>query len=211
MDKILKSIIASLILYLTLNSHTYAQHLTRDSLIDMVKERWYTRLYFMGDTIAVDFSLIKHSNYFKVDGKLYDSNSVNGVLKNLVSGDLTGITVAYKKDWHTRKIYEYLILIRTKKNQSKRDKKYNYERTISEYITDQYSYKDTTRLANAKDCALIINGHIIPPHLARAKLFSIDFRNMENIDAFGPGYEFPIYGENSKNGQVFIWTKKKKR
>lgn len=192
-------------------NYCLAQKITKADLLSMIKERWKSKVNFGGMITSFDSSLLAESNTYKINGKYYDSSLVIKALNTITKKDILTLSLSWKIDRTVdRKIYEFLISIRTNKYQTKSDKKYNYERIISEYIIDKYSDKDNERLGNARDFALIIDDEVIPPHKARAQLFSIEFKDIECIDICGIGYEYPIYGENSKNGQVFIWTKRRK-
>jgi hypothetical protein len=177
-----------------------------DSIVNYITDRWKSvNIKKTGKDVVVDSQLLSAANYFYIDEKSYDKVKGLKKIKEISISDLILINFSL---FTMMEGYGSRIIVFTKKGHSKSLKKFLYNSAS----TTAFRIKKSPAIDSvygSGNCALILNDHLIEPSKAASTFFSIKFESILYI-GYTTGYQIPVYGEDSKNGVVFIWTKEKK-
>ena len=126
--------------------------------------------------------------------------------KKIEQVDSSDVTVMYLLLQEARDVRTFAqVMVRTKSGQKERFRNQMYE-----YAKENSFYMRWPQHNNEmKSFAFVLNDSIVPEKNAARVFSSIPYKDIRYIDVIA-GYDKPIYGENSRWGTLFIWTKEKK-
>ncbi len=187
-----------------------AQKLDKEYILQYLEQRWDTVRYNRFNTyILVDTSYIDSVNSFMIDRKEYSVEEGWKRISNMDRNDVMMVYPLTRTDPY-RPIFYRTIGIKTKSGQDKNERKKEYEYIAQMAFKTEYDYrrKDTTGI-RTQNYALVINDTLVRNNKERPAFYRIPYEEIESISSIA-GYRKPFYGKNSRNGVVFIWTRRKK-
>jgi hypothetical protein len=156
--------------------------------------------------VEIDSQFVNGATGMTIDTKIMAANKGWDKLAKTQVSDIITTSFIFFINPTSRQVYPHLI-ISTKSGQTKKQKKQCLEDIQLSGFSNKYMKPDS--VYGNGNYALILNDTVIDPAKARSKFYSLSLEDIVNI-GFSQGYKVAVYGEESKNGVVFIWTKTSK-